>query len=235
MAGTRENGPLLSRVVDPPGTKGGPRAGNFPGPPKNTFCPGWSHDPGQKALLSRVVAAPGTKDPPIYLPSSSAFPQHCQFLICALCRRRPLLPLPPARRCRRPRAPPTSAKRGRAARAPLPHRAASSPFELLPASAVVRHRRPPPASPVPSPSAPSSSSSPSRRRAPPRCRPPPQPPPPAGLPGPRLGHPFCAFGSPRRRLCALSLYVRRALPWPCWQPGRALPAGAAPLTLMSIF
>ena len=44
----RENGPLLSRVVDPPGTKGGPRAGNFPGPPKNTFCPGWSHDPGQK-------------------------------------------------------------------------------------------------------------------------------------------------------------------------------------------
>ena len=44
----RENGPLLSLVVDPPGTKGGPRAGNFPGPPKNPFCPGWSHDPGQK-------------------------------------------------------------------------------------------------------------------------------------------------------------------------------------------
>ena len=44
----RENGPVLSRVVDPPGTKGGPRAGNFPGPPKNTFCPGsWLH-PGQK-------------------------------------------------------------------------------------------------------------------------------------------------------------------------------------------
>ena len=41
---TRENEPLLSRVVDPPGTKGGPRAGNFPGPPKNTFCPGWIHD-----------------------------------------------------------------------------------------------------------------------------------------------------------------------------------------------
>ena len=58
----RENGPLLSRVVDLPGTKGGPRAGNFPGPPKNTFCPGWSHHPGQKALLSRVVASPGTKD-----------------------------------------------------------------------------------------------------------------------------------------------------------------------------
>ena len=27
------------------------------------FCPGWSHDPGQKALLSRVVASPGTKGP----------------------------------------------------------------------------------------------------------------------------------------------------------------------------
>ena len=55
----RENGPLLS----PPGTKGGPRAVNFPGPPKNTFCPGWSHDPGQKALLFRVVPSPGTKSP----------------------------------------------------------------------------------------------------------------------------------------------------------------------------
>src|SRR6185436_1877264 len=45
----RENGPLLSRVLDPPGTKGGPRAGNFPGPPKNSFCPAlWLH-PGQKA------------------------------------------------------------------------------------------------------------------------------------------------------------------------------------------
>ena len=59
---TRENEPLLSRVVDPPGTKGGSRAGNFPGPPKNTFCPGWIHDPGQKGLLSRVVASPGIKD-----------------------------------------------------------------------------------------------------------------------------------------------------------------------------
>ena len=57
----RENGPLLSRVVDPPGSKGGPRDRNFLGPPKNTFCPGWSHDPGQKVLLSRVVTSPGTK------------------------------------------------------------------------------------------------------------------------------------------------------------------------------
>ena len=57
----RENRPLLSRVVDPPGTKGGPWAGNFPGPPKIIFSPGWSHHPGQKALLSRVMAPPGTK------------------------------------------------------------------------------------------------------------------------------------------------------------------------------
>ena len=57
-----ENGSLLSRVVDPPGTKGGPRAENFPGPPKNTFCPGWSHDPGQ-----RVVDSPGTKGPPPFV------------------------------------------------------------------------------------------------------------------------------------------------------------------------
>src|SRR6185503_5791036 len=66
----RENGPLLPRVVDPPGTKGGPRAGNFSGPPKNTFCPGWSHDPGQKTLLSHVVASPGTKGPP-FVPGES--------------------------------------------------------------------------------------------------------------------------------------------------------------------
>ena len=39
-----------------------------PGPPKNTFCPGWSHDPGQKTLMSRVVASPGTKGrAPIYV------------------------------------------------------------------------------------------------------------------------------------------------------------------------
>ena len=64
LGGNEGKRPLLSRVVDPPGTKGGPRAGNFPGPPKNPFCPGWSHDPGQKVLLSRVVASPGTKGPP---------------------------------------------------------------------------------------------------------------------------------------------------------------------------
>ena len=73
----RENMPLLSRVVDPPGTKGGPRAGNFPGPPKITF-------------LSRVKPPPGTKGPfvpcreftqdkkapTLYISFSSAFLQH---------------------------------------------------------------------------------------------------------------------------------------------------------------
>ena len=98
----RENGPLLSRVVDPPGTKGGPRAGNFPGPPKNTFCPGCSHHPGQKDLLSRVVASPGTKAPPIYfLPPSFALPPNTCFFWC---RRRPLLPPP-----REPTSPSTAA------------------------------------------------------------------------------------------------------------------------------
>src|SRR6185503_6706423 len=87
----RENGPLLSRVVDPPGTKDGPRAGNFPGPPKNTFCPRWSHDPGQKGFLSRVVAPPGTKGPP-YISSPRPLFQHLAF--CAVDpprRRRPEL------------------------------------------------------------------------------------------------------------------------------------------------
>ena len=66
----------MSRVVDPPRTKGGPRAGNFPGPPKNNFCPGWSHDPGQKTLLPRVVDSPvvaplGTKGPPPFVPGEA--------------------------------------------------------------------------------------------------------------------------------------------------------------------
>ena len=40
LAGMMENGPLLSQVVDPPGTKGGPRAGNFPARQKTPFVPG---------------------------------------------------------------------------------------------------------------------------------------------------------------------------------------------------
>jgi hypothetical protein len=64
----RKNRPILSRMVDPLGTKGGPRAWNFPGPPKNTFCPGsWLHS-GQKAP---------TPTSPFFLPSS---PTLCGFL-----------------------------------------------------------------------------------------------------------------------------------------------------------
>ena len=66
----------MSRVVDPPGTKGGPRAGNFPGPPKNPFCPGsWLH-PGQKALLSRMKPPPETKHPgqKVFLGGPGKFP-----------------------------------------------------------------------------------------------------------------------------------------------------------------
>ena len=36
------------------------------------FCPGWSHDPGQNALLSRVVAPPGTKG--VFLGGPGKFP-----------------------------------------------------------------------------------------------------------------------------------------------------------------
>ena len=77
----RENGPLLSRVVDPPGTNGGPRAGNFPCPPKNTFCPRRSHDLGQKGSTRDKRAFcpgwwlhPGQKAPILYMcaPCSSS-------------------------------------------------------------------------------------------------------------------------------------------------------------------
>ena len=122
----RENGSLLSRVVDPPGTKGGPRAGNFPGPPKNTFCPGWSHDPGQKA---------STPISPFFLP----LPQHLVvFLICVAPPSSPAPTAPPARRRRRPRAPstsPTSAARPSSIRRPSavgpPPRRRSAPLDSL--------------------------------------------------------------------------------------------------------
>ena len=65
----RENGPLLSRVVDPPGTKGGLRAGNFPGPPKNIFCPGWSRTRDKRPFC------PGTtRDKRAFCPGSWLHP-----------------------------------------------------------------------------------------------------------------------------------------------------------------
>jgi len=87
----RENWPLLSWVVDPPGTKGGPRAGNFPGPPKNTFCPGWSHDPGQKAPILYMCApcssSPNTSPPSPILCFSAAMSATSDPLL--LLRREP--------------------------------------------------------------------------------------------------------------------------------------------------
>ena len=56
---------------NPPGTKGGPRSGNFPGPPKNTFCPGWSHDPGQKPCCLRSWLHPVQK---VFLGGPGKFP-----------------------------------------------------------------------------------------------------------------------------------------------------------------
>ena len=36
------------------------------------FCPGWSHQPGQKTpLLSRLVAPPGTKGPTLFIPGGN--------------------------------------------------------------------------------------------------------------------------------------------------------------------
>ena len=40
LGGNEGKRPLLSRVVDPLGTKDGPRARNFSGPPKTPFVPG---------------------------------------------------------------------------------------------------------------------------------------------------------------------------------------------------
>ena len=139
----RENGPLLSRVVDPPETKGGPRAGNFSGPPKNTFCPGWSHDPGQKALLSRVVDSPGTKrgGPHPYIsllpppsPTLGGF-LDLRHAVVVPCSHRASCSLPPsspsAADLRRPSSAAPSRRRSRAPPSPsavdVPHRPPRAP------------------------------------------------------------------------------------------------------------
>ena len=142
---TRENGPLLSWVVDPPGTKGEPRAGNFPGPPKTPFVPGggFTRD----------------KRPPIYFVTPSPFPLTLGFssapgaaaITCSD---------PPTARAQRPRAPPPS----------------TSPPRAPPREPNVPERRRPHAA---------------------------------------AQSPAASSGSPRRRLCAPSPYVRHAPPWPC--------------------
>ena len=100
----RENGSLLSRVVDPPGTKGGPRAGNFSRPAqkhllsrvkpppgtKGPFVPGrWFTRDKKGGLLSRVVASPGTKGPHhIYVCVLFLFSQYLVSWSPLLLRRR---------------------------------------------------------------------------------------------------------------------------------------------------
>ena len=157
----------MSWVVDPPGTKGGPRAGNFLGPPKNTFCPGWSHDLGQKTLLSRVVASPRTKDPPNISSFFLRLPPTLSVLDL-----RPLPPPSPA-----PTAscsPPSSSSSA----AYLRRKRTRRPSSAAPPRGIVPERRRPRLSP--SPRAPSSAIAGPRPRAPcpPRARhrpPPPHP------------------------------------------------------------
>jgi len=231
----RENGPLLSRVVDPPGTKGGPRAGNFPGPP-------------QKHLLSRVEPRPGTKGPFVpgrgFTRDKRPPPNISPFFL----RLPPTLsvldlhPLPPPSPA--PTAscsPPSSSSSAAYLRRKRTRRSSSA----APPRGVVPERRHPRSSS--SPRAPSSAIAGPRPRAlcPPRARHRPPPPHPdaarrhvvvllpdlclrPGCLARDLGRRLCASGSPRRHLCALSLYVRRAPSWPYWQPGRAQPAGAPP-------
>ena len=60
-----KNGPHLSRLLDPAGTKGGPQAHFRRGPPKHPLVPGhgstrdqmvfgpwWNHHPGPKGVLA---------------------------------------------------------------------------------------------------------------------------------------------------------------------------------------
>ena len=49
------------------------------------FCPGWSHQPGQKApLLSRLVAPPGTKGPTPFIPVGNTNPDKRVTLLSRL-------------------------------------------------------------------------------------------------------------------------------------------------------
>ena len=66
---------LLSRVQRLAGPAGGDRG----------LCPGWSHQPGQKApLLSRLVAPPGTKGPTLFIPVGNTNPDKRVTLLSRL-------------------------------------------------------------------------------------------------------------------------------------------------------
>ena len=68
---TRDKRWLLSRVQRSRGT--------------GAFCPGWSHQPGQKApLLSRLVAPPGTKGPTLFIPVGNTNPDKRVTLLSRL-------------------------------------------------------------------------------------------------------------------------------------------------------
>ena len=122
----RENGPFLSRVVDPPKTKSGPRAGNFPGPPKNTFVPGGATTRDKRPFSPGSWLHPGQKGGPLYMsllppPSSNtwsvldlrlaraaAVPCAHRLLLAAVVvpeRRRPPPPEDAPTELRRPTAP----------------------------------------------------------------------------------------------------------------------------------
>ena len=133
--------PLLSWVVDPPGTKGGPQAGNFPGPPKNTFCPRWRpFVPGEATTRDKRAFCPGwwlhpgQKGGPYISRLTSAFLQHLGiFLICAAPSSSPIA---------RP-APPPSPSAARASPPPRPGRLGRRPRQAAHRCAAVPGPVPP--------------------------------------------------------------------------------------------
>src|SRR6185437_7341864 len=135
-------------VVDLPGTKGGPRARNFLGPPKSPFVPGG--------------ATTRDKRPPHIFPSSFALPPNTWFLHLRLVP--PPSPAPPTARAQRPRAPPPSSSPPRA-----PPREPNVPECRC--TCERRRRRRPPSRPGPrraSPTSPSAADLTPPPRAPPR-------------------------------------------------------------------
>ena len=70
----RENGPLLSRVVDPPGLKVGRGLGIFPAGPKTPFVPGGATTRDKRAFCPRWWLHPGQKGGPFVHPGQKAPP-----------------------------------------------------------------------------------------------------------------------------------------------------------------
>ena len=71
---------LRQKVAFVPGPKASRASGGT-----GAFCPGWSHQPGQKApLLSRLVAPPGTKGPTPFIPVGNTNPDKRVTLLSRL-------------------------------------------------------------------------------------------------------------------------------------------------------